>query len=311
MEPAPLHADVSTHPEGAEAFWLRTRDGVRIRIAVWRAGTRGTVLMFPGRTEYIEKYTHVAGDMAARGYATVIVDWRGQGLADRLLTDRAVGHVHRFGDYQHDVAAVTEAVTTLKLPGPMFLMAHSMGGCIGLRSLMSGLAVRAVAFTGPMWGIKIAPALRPVAWATGFAARALGKDHGYAPTTGPQTYVLAAPFQGNTLTRDPGMYAMMQRQVAAHPELALGGPSMTWLLEGLIETRALFAMRSPAVPCLTAMGAAERIVDQPRIRGRMARWPSGRLDEYGDAEHEILVEMPAHRDRFLNDAASLFEAHRA
>jgi lysophospholipase len=310
MEAAPFYADVSTHPAGAEAFWLMTRDGVRIRIAVWRAGTGGTVLMFPGRTEYIEKYTHVAAEMGARGFATVIVDWRGQGLADRLVADRAMGHVHRFQDYQHDVAAVTDAVKAQGLPGPMFLMAHSMGGCIGLRSLIKGLAVRAVAFTGPMWGIKITPALRPVAWATGLAARALRKDHRYAPTTGPQTYVLAAPFADNTLTRDPDMYALMQRQVAAHPELALGGPSMTWLLEGLIETRALFAMRSPAVPCLTAMGAAERIVDQPRIRERMARWPGGRLDEYPDAEHEILVEKTAYRSRFLNDAAALFGAHR-
>jgi lysophospholipase len=311
MEAAPFHADVSTHPEGAEAFWLRTRDGVRIRIAVWRAGTRGTVLMFPGRTEYIEKYTHVAAEMGARGYATVIVDWRGQGLADRPLADRAMGHVHRFRDYQHDVAAVTDAVQTLGLPGPMFLMAHSMGGCIGLRSLIGGLAVRAVAFTGPMWGIKITPALRPVAWVMGFGARALGMDHRYAPTTGPETYVLAAPFADNTLTRDPDMYAMMQRQMAAHPELALGGPSMTWLLEGLIETRALFSMRSPAVPCLTAMGAVERIVDQPRIRERMTRWPGGRLDEYADAEHEIIMETPAHRARLFTDAAELFDAHRA
>ncbi len=185
-----------------------------------------------------------------------------------------------------------------------------MGGCIGLRSLMQGLAVRAAAFTGPMWGIKIAPALRPVAWATGLGARALGRDRRYAPTTGPATYVAVAPYPGNTLTKDPEMYALMQRQVAAHPELALGGPSVAWLIAGLIETRALAAMHSPAVPCLTALGGDEQIVATDRVHDRMARWPAGRLDMYPAAEHEILMEIPAHRTRFFDDAAALFRAHR-
>jgi len=44
---------------------------------------KGTVLLFPGRTEYIEKYGPAAADFLARGFATVVIDWRGQGLADR------------------------------------------------------------------------------------------------------------------------------------------------------------------------------------------------------------------------------------
>lgn len=312
MEQAPLLTDIFSHPDGGEGLWLRTSDGMRIRIGVWRstAGTaKGTVLLFPGRTEYIEKYTHVAAEMGARGFATVIVDWRGQGLADRPAWDRAMGHVERFEDYQADVAGVMDACDRLALPSPRYLMAHSMGGCIGLRSLMQGLAVRAAAFTGPMWGIKIAPALRPVAWATGLGARALGRDRRYAPTTGPDTYVAVAPFADNTLTKDPDMYAMMQRQVAAHPELALGGPSVAWLIAGLVETHALAALRSPAVPCLTALGGDERIIALDRVHDRMARWPAGRLDLYPAAEHEILMEIPAHRTRFFDDAAALFRAH--
>ena len=124
---APLHADLAEGPPGGRAFWLTASDGVRIRIGHWPGAegpAGGTVFMFPGRTEYVEKYGRLAGDLRARGFGTVAVDWRGQGLADRLLPDPLVGHVARFSDYQHDVRAVVAAAETLALPKPWFLLAH-------------------------------------------------------------------------------------------------------------------------------------------------------------------------------------------
>ena len=60
--------------------------GVRIRVGLWhRQGPAGTVLLFPGRTEYVEKYGRTARLLAARGLATLVIDWRGQGIADRLV----------------------------------------------------------------------------------------------------------------------------------------------------------------------------------------------------------------------------------
>ncbi|MFM2355698.1 MAG: lysophospholipase, partial [Pseudomonadota bacterium] len=82
MEAAPLYSDVAPGAEAASAHYIRAQDGLRIRVGIWREGSRGTVLMFPGRTEYIEKYAHVATAMGKAGYATLIIDWRGQGLAD-------------------------------------------------------------------------------------------------------------------------------------------------------------------------------------------------------------------------------------
>jgi lysophospholipase len=309
MEAAPLHADVAPAAAGGACHFIRAIDGTRIRVGIWRGGSRGTVLMFPGRTEYIEKYAHVAAAMEKAGYATLIIDWRGQGLADRPLRDPMMGHVERFTDYQLDVAAALAAADRAGLPEPYFLMAHSMGGCIGLRALTRGLQVRAAAFSGPMWGILMTPAQRALAWPLGLAARTLGGDRRFAPTTDATTYVATAPFAGNVLTTDAGMYALMQTQVAAHPELALGGPSLHWLTEALIETRALAALPAPGVPAVTALGTNERVVDAGAVRKRMADWPGGRLDLYTGAEHEVIMERPAHLSRFFSSAIALFDAH--
>jgi len=307
---APFFADVAQAPDGVSARWLKAPDGVRIRAAFWRGGDKGTVLLFPGRTEYVEKYGPAAGEFAARGYAMLTVDWRGQGLADRLLPDRATGHVGRFQDYQKDIAALVDLAAREGLPRPYFLVAHSMGGAIGLRALYGGLAVRAVAFSAPMWGIRIHPALRPAAWVLSTAGRGLGQGQRYAPGTTPVTYVAEAPYDDNVLTTDPTMYAFMQTQVRDHPDLALGGPSLHWLNEALRECFELRHRPSPYVPCLTALGSRERVVDTRPIQVRMARWPDGRLDLVPEAEHEVMMETPAIRRHFYDTAGRLFDANR-
>jgi lysophospholipase len=307
---APLFDDVADGPSGGRAVWLAASDGVRIRAGLWDQGRNGTVFLFPGRTEYIEKYGRAAADLCARGYATLAVDWRGQGIAQRAYADRLIGHVGDFAEFQRDVDALIAFATVEGLPRPWYLLCHSMGGCIGLRSLMRGLPFKAAAFSAPMWGISMAAWMRPVAHVMGRLAGPFGQAHRYAPGTGGITYVLTAPFQGNVLTTDPEMWDYMRRQVDAHPDLALGGPSIGWLHAALRECGALAAMPAPPVPVLTALGTAEKVVDVAPIHLRMASWPQGRLDLYPGAEHEVPMETPDRRQRFFDDCAALFGAHR-
>ena len=309
MSPAPYYAKVAQGPQDGAAYWLIAADGVRIRAAVWHAGgARGTVFLLPGRTEYVEKYGRSAEVLAAAGYVTLSVDWRGQGLADRVCKDRMVGHVGDFAEYQTDMAALLQFAAARGLPQPWFLLAHSMGGCIGLRSLMSGLPFKAAAFSAPMWGILMADWMRPVASVLSTTSRWLAFDHRYAPGTGPATYVTSVPFVGNMLTTDAEMWDYMRQQALAHPELALGGPSLGWLKAAMAECAALNRLASPACAVVCALGSQERIVDVRPIHDRMGRWPGGRLDLYGGAEHEVLMERPATRAAFLGRAVALFSA---
>jgi lysophospholipase len=306
---APLHADLAEGPTGGEAFWLTTADGVRIRAGVWPSGARGTVLLYPGRTEYVEKYGRTAADLGRRGYACVVIDWRGQGLADRLLADRMMGHVGAFRDYQHDVQAVLTLARGLGLPEPYYVLAHSMGGAIALRSLIDGLPVKAAAFSAPMWGISMAAWLRPFAQPMATLASLLGQAHRFAPSTSAKSYVAEAGFGGNVLTTDPEMWHYMKRQVTQRPELALAGPSLAWLQTALAECHTLSLAPAPACPALTAIGTAEKVVDVAPIHLQMARWRGGQLVMFPGAEHEIPMETPAHRTRFFDLVADLYGAN--
>ncbi len=310
VQPAPFHDDVADAPEGAVPVWLRTRDGVRIRAAHWAPDrARATVLIFPGRTEYIEKYGEIVGDLGAQGLAALIVDWRGQGLSDRLLADPHSGHVERFSDYQLDVAALLAHARAADLPRPYLLLGHSMGGAIGLRALIDGLPAERAAFSSPMWGISLSAGLRPAAWALSWTARRVGLSHLYAPGTSGSAYPHATPFEANLLTNDETQYARMARQTDGHPELALGGPSLGWLNEAMLECARLADLPSPATPCVAVLGTDEKIVDGEAVARRMADWRNGRLLSIDGGRHETLMDTPARRQQALGAILDLFSNH--
>lgn len=293
IEDAPLLEDIADGPPGGRAVWMTAPDGVRLRVAHWSAApAHGTVLLFPGRTEFIEKYGRAARALGARGYGTVCIDWRGQGLSDRLTDDAMSGHVGSFADYQADVVAMVQAAEALDAPRPWHLLAHSMGGAIGLRAAMTEMSVASCAFSAPMWGIRMRAALRPLAWSLGWGSRHVGLGHLYAPSTSRNSYVLSEPFGSNDLTSDAEMYAYMVRQLDAHPEMALGGPSLHWLFAALHECRRLHTLSSPPLPCLTFVGTEEAIVDTAQIDARIARWTGARLERLEGARHEAMMDTP-------------------
>lgn len=307
LESAPLFTDIHPGSDLGAAYWAETSDGIKIRLGVWeRAEAHGTVLIFPGRTEYVEKYGHTAAEFSARGFASVAIDWRGQGLADRLLDDPLIGHIDSFSNYQKDVGAVLRAVRERNLPRPYFLLGHSMGGCIGLRALIEGLAVQAAAFTGPMWGIYISPHMRIPAYLLSNLMPKINEGHRLPVGTTREPYVLAVPFDDNMLTTDAEMFDMMRDQITAHPALKLGGPSYVWLREALAETRHLSQRAVPNLPCSVYVGSNERIVDVPRIHARMKTWKGGHLHIVNGSEHEVLMELPSIREPIFDEIARLF-----
>ncbi|MGZ9811785.1 alpha/beta fold hydrolase [Pseudoroseicyclus sp. H15] len=300
LSQAPFYADVADAPEGVQCHWLTTADGVKIRVAAWRAeGERGTVLVMPGRTEYIEKFGGLAGDLLKMGLSVIVVDWRGQGIAERLHQNRALGHVRRIEDYQLDVEAMIGHADGLGLPRPHYLLGHSMGGAIGFRALERKYPIEAAAFTAPMWGIQMHAAMRPVAWGLSSLARPLGLSAILAPTQQAESYVLRVAPEENTLTTDLQSYAKLIAQIKAHPDLALGGPSLHWLNESLREMRRIKQAPAPDVRCLTFLGGLEAIVHPGDIAARVKSWPGAELVTYEGAKHELLIERPEVRQDIL------------
>ncbi|MBT8408873.1 MAG: alpha/beta hydrolase [Alphaproteobacteria bacterium] len=308
MNKAPYLHDLAEGPEMAAAYWTKTADGITIRVGVWPDGDAGTVFIFPGRTEYVEKYGRIAHELNRRGYAALAIDWRGQGLADRLLENSNIGHVEAFTDYQQDVAAALGVAARLDLPTPWYMMAHSMGGAIGLRALAGGAPLIAAAFAAPMFGILFSPKMRAVVRPLTHVSHHLGFGTRIAPTTSMVPYLLSAEFEGNALTTDRDMWEYMVRQTREQKLFGLGGPSMNWLREAIADGHDLARIDLPSIPVMAAIGNDDKIVDMNAVRALMDRWEGSEFYIFAGAEHEILMDTPQRRGVFLDKATQLYAA---
>lgn len=294
MEEAKFYEEIAEGPSKAGAYWTQTEDNVRVRVGAYLTDgeRKGTALLMLGRFGYIERYGRVAQSFADNGFSTVVIDWRSQGLSDRMAADPQAGHIDAFLDYQKDVAAMMQVVEELDMPKPYYLVGVSMGACIGLRAMLNGLPVASAAFISPMWGIKMSAAQRLAAWPLSWAAKAIGQGHRYVPGESGDIYVLETPFDDNNLTHNAAMYDYWVQQAKIAPELQIGGPTMTWLFEALSECRRLSSIPSPKTPCITFCGELDRLVDNESIKTRMAEWPNGEFSMIRNAKHDVLTEIP-------------------
>lgn len=118
-------------PSGGDSFFYKTSDGVNLRIAIWNeTSSKGTILLQSGRTEFIEKYYEVIQEFVNRGFCVALMDWRGQGLSDRVAKDIRIGHVDNFSDYDSDFEEVIRKIYQDSCPKPWIAVGHSMGGCL-------------------------------------------------------------------------------------------------------------------------------------------------------------------------------------
>ncbi|MGB0410795.1 MAG: alpha/beta fold hydrolase [Pikeienuella sp.] len=290
---APLHADHAECPTGAEAIWLDA-GGTRIRAAFWKGGTRGTALIFTGRTEYIEKYGRVIAAFVQRGFSVVSLDWRGQGLSERACDDPMKGHIERFSEYQADIDALLATPQMADMPGPQVLVCHSMGGCIGMRALVEGrLSPALTIMSGPMLDIELAPHMRIAASLMSSLARRFGRGHAYAPRPDcDKAYVQAEDYSNNMLTYDEGYYDWMRTHLEHDPNLALAGPTLGWMRAAFDEMTALSVAAPPKGPMVMFLGDSEEIVGPKAIRTYAARAPECQLEVLERCKHEAFMETP-------------------
>jgi len=295
-DPAPLYDELSGAPAGGVATFHSTSDGMRIRIATWTGGTRGTALIMPGRTEYIEKYAREIAHLIGMGFSGACIDWRGQGLSTRINDTTALGHVKHFSEYQHDVSVMLSAVADM--PRPLHMFAHSMGGNIGLRALIEGLPVASASFSAPMWGLHLPLVQKFLAPYFVRALRTFGRGEDYAPGARNAPHVTLRQFENNPLTTDPEQFKRIQMLPREVPGLALGAPSVGWLAAAFDEMDSLFDTDLPNVPVLAGCGTKDVVVSYSAVLSQLERMRNSTFVNVEGAQHELWMERDELRDPF-------------
>ena len=295
-------------PEGVIEGTLKTPDGVALRFARWAPppGRKGTVCLFPGRAEFIEKYFETVRDLRERGFAVAILDWRGQGGSERALRDPRKGHVRNFAQYQIDLETFIHEIVLPDCPPPVFALAHSMGATILLVAARAGHQwFERTVLLAPMIAL---PGMRrsTVTRRMVRSLRLLGLGSTYVPG-GEAAVLQQRPFIGNMLSSDPVRYARNVAVLEAAPELAIGRPTVAWADSAF---RVMLELSEPGYPArirqpvLIIAAGLDAIVSTPAIDEFAARLRTGSHLIVPGARHELLMEQ----DRFRGQVLAAFDA---
>ncbi|MEQ1669460.1 MAG: alpha/beta hydrolase [Hyphomicrobium sp.] len=293
-------------PSGAKSLVFDGYDGTKLRAALWeptRGPARGTVCVFTGRGEYIEKYFEVVADLRRRGYTVAIMDWRGQGGSERRLSNPRKGHVVAFTEYDRDLALFMSEVVMPSCPKPYVALGHSLGGNVLLRGAQAENSPFArMILTSPMIAIHEAALRNSVGLTRTYAEGAglLGLATAYVKG-GSNEPEETLEFEGNVLTSDVVRWSRNKAILEQAPELGLGSPTIGWLRSALRSCAMLQKPDYPkyvAVPMLLFAAGADHVVSPRAIEDFAVDLKIGGLIAMPGSRHEILQENDAIRQRF-------------
>jgi lysophospholipase len=284
------------------------QDEVKIYYKIFRQqkDEYGAILLSPGRTEAVLKYREVAYDLFSNGYSVYLIDHRGQGLSGRMTNDPEMGYVDDFRYYVDDMKTFYDRFMAPGGHDKTYLLAHSLGGAIGMRYLqLHPDDFTAAAFSSPMLGLSayICPLARILS----------GKTPKYAP--GQNGYDEdSTSFTENSVT---GCEIRFHRMIAGYekvPGARLGGASVQWLDQSCKGMKRIFKDVGQLKTPFILFTAENETVVNPKAYDKFIRKveKAGKIYRHmqiPDAQHELLMEKDPQRSATLTNTLQFFRSY--
>jgi lysophospholipase len=306
LDRAYIKAIESFYDSGTEAY-LNGIDSVPIYYKVFeQKEPKRAVMIFSGRTEAAIKYKELIYDLYNNSYSVYIHDHRGQGLSGRMTEDPEMGFVKDFQHYIDDAKVFYDSVIKPQEYQKTFMLAHSMGGAIGMTYLEQfPQDFDAAAFSSPMLGLK--PPLCTIVnvFDREYPRYAIGQ-HKYNDD--------AVTFKDNALTGSRIRYDRMQAAYTLVPEARLGGVTYTWvhesceqfdfLFENIDHIETPFILFSAEDESIVSTSAHWNFIEKARNMGKNCQ-----LYNISNARHELFIEKDKQRLETLNTTLDFFASH--
>lgn len=287
-----------------ESYWS-ARDGHNVRRIDWPGSggdsPRGSILFFPGRADFYEKYLETLNYWHGLGWRVTAADWRWQAGSGRFSANPLAGDVNDFSVWVDDLAALWTDWKR-ETPGPHILAGHSMGGHIVLRALAERrVDPEAMVLSAPMLGF-LTPL--PQSWQPAFGRFMcrLG-DPGRLAWAASEKPGAALRDRQQLLTHDAARYADEQWWRQARPELAMGPATWRWVTRAAESCAVLNSqgvLEAVQVPVCIVATRHDRLVSWKAIERAATRLPQAELLAFGkEAAHELLREEDAVRNKVL------------
>ncbi len=309
-------------------FWQKvvqatfvSTDNVKIAYASnFKRSEKSYIVIVPGRSESCLKYQELVYDLDQQGYDSVVIDHRGQGLSQRLLSNQFKGYVAKFDDYADDLQQLLNQVLPSlhpEKPHSPFMLAHSMGGAIALRYLQKHQNnVQSLVLSSPMIAISSAGTPKVLAEFIVQAGTKLNQLLSKTPWYFfGQNDVNKSSFADNILMHSEARFQHFQALYQQRPELKLGGVTFHWLNQAIVTKKNLFSnLGKITQPVLMLQASEEHIVDNAAQNSFCQQLHkinhnaclNGKPKLILGAYHELFFEVDEYRDIALDAALSWF-----
>lgn len=275
----------------SETGHFSARDGIQLHYQLYSVeAPRGGVLVMHGFAEHGGRYGHLVDALNAAGFAALTYDHRGHGQSG----GRRV-FVERFDEYVSD-AALALALAKKRLPSPLFVVAHSMGGVVamllaaqkpeGVRGWLLSNPALSAAVAIPTWKVALArcasKALPTLEVPSGIPPEHISRDREEV-----RKYAQDPLCSKQATARWYTEFTAAQERVRKDPQALAGAPVLAMIGEGdqIIDAKISLAY-------FEALGGAALTVKR-----------------YPQLYHEIFNELAEDRAAVLADAVAWLQRH--
>jgi lysophospholipase len=280
-----------------------------------------TLVIVPGRSETYLKYQELVFDLYRQGYTIYIIDHRGQGLSERLLSDQKKGYVTNFQDYVDDLRYLIENILPKTTSSKPYLLAHSMGGAIATSYMQdSPDTIKAAVISSPMLGFNSGwlseTFVKKVIVTTLIINNIFSRKPWYF--FGQNDYS-EKKFSSNKLSHSVCRYQRFIDLYRHNKNIQLGGVTTHWLAQSLIIQDKIFnKIHTLKTPILLLQAGADVVVSQSAQNEFCRRLnlvqsqscPNGLPHKIEGAFHELFFEIDAYRDDAITQSITWFEKHK-
>lgn len=253
---------------------------------------KGTIVISHGFTESCEKYHELIYYMHRMGYQVALQEHRGHGKSLREVDDPQLVHIGDFSVYVEDMHRfIRTEVLPRAQERPLYLYAHSMGGCIGTLYLEQHPEIfQKAVLNAPMYGINnggipdfAAGLLCHMAALAGKKKSMLFTMHGFDPQE---------PFEGSGCDSLARHNYYLKRRLE-EPAYQTGGASYGWAGEAMKAGKRAISLKQAAnirIPILLFQAKRDTFVRAKEQELFLNRVPEGRKI-FVNSGHEI-YRMP-------------------
>ncbi len=270
---------------------------------------KATVVIVHGMAEFFPKYREYMWYLYQWGFEVFFLEQRGFGHSEGKCPEHDVIYIDSYDTYVEDLHGfIKEKVIPVSGGRPLFMIAHSMGGCIGTLYLeQHPKTFNAAILSSPMLKMKGVDFPPAVVELISLYANITGQKKKLAPN---QKHFNPNPEFVGSSTQSRARFDYQLQFRRDDPDYQMTGASFGWAMASLRATKKLMENASHIHIPITLMAAGDdHLVETSAFRTFKARVPQLNIHEYEYARHELFNSDERSRRRYFRDVLNTLDSY--